>query len=288
MKEYDKIKKRFTKIVSRLYAKTLSNKNKKKINVRSTENNLTKSIKNQTIKENNISKLSSNLNASKYKSIYTTKKNRVLNKNITICILENILETINFYEFKDVLINLLKKYFKTNEKDTFSFAQFGLNGLNTKFFLAQPLNQFINKLNNVKDAPQLTDNSLKKNVNIFIGIYDIFEKIINNYQKIEEKDNIIMLFIEAKDIRFSSVADCLNIVESLNDNNTSVLFFCFNKIIEENKINNIQSFLNGLIEGYFFQIKNYQQLKEIFANLSTNNYQSNFFKYHYDSFDNYL
>ena len=288
MKEYDKIKKHFTKIVSRLYAKTLNNKNKKQINIKGGEHNNTKSIKNQTMKDNNISKLSSNLNASKYKSIYTTKKNRGLYKNITICILENILEKINFDEFKDELINILKKYFISNEKDTFGFAQFGLNGLNTKFFIAQPLNQFINKLNNVKNDLIFKDNSSKKKINIFIGIYDILETIINNYQKTEEKDNIIMLFIEAKDIRLSSVADCLNIVESLNDSNTSVLFFCFNEIIERNKINNIQSFLNGLIEGYFFQIKNYQQLKEIFANLSTKNYQSNFFKYYYDSFNNCL
>ena len=97
-----------------------------------------------------------------------------------------------------------------------------------------------------------------------------------------------MLFIDDRDIRFSSVTDCLNIVEALNENNTSVFFFCFNEIIEEKKINNIQSFLNGLIEGYFFQIKNFRQLKEIFSNLSTNNYQSNFFNYNYSSFGHNL
>ena len=96
------------------------------------------------------------------------------------------------------------------------------------------------------------------------------------------------MFIGDKDIRFSSVTDCLNIVEALNENNTSVFFFCFNEIIGENKINNIQSFLNGLIEGYFFQIKNYNQLKEIFTNLSIKEYQTNFFKYDYTLLDHNL
>jgi len=172
--------------------------------------------------------------------------------------------------------------------DTFGFIQFGINGLKTKVFLSQPLNQFINKFNNVQKDIILNDNDLNNKKEIFIGLYDIFETIINNYQKTEERDNIIMLFIDAKDIRLSSVIDCLNIVETLNENNTSVFFVCFNEIIEENKINNIQSFLNGLIEGHFFQIKNFRQLKEIFSNLSTNNYQSNFFNYNYSSFDHNL
>ena len=119
-------------------------------------------------------------------------------------------------------------------------------------------------------------------------MFDIFETIISNYQKTGEADNIIIIFINAKDIRFASVSDCLNIVEKLNDNNTSVFFFCFDEIIEKQKINNIQSFLNGLVEGYFFQIKNYQQLKEIFVNLSTMKYQTNFFRYDYDFFNNFL
>ena len=96
-------------------------------------------------------------------------------------------------------------------------------------------------------------------------------------KKTEETDNNIMFFIDEKNIRFSYVADCLNIVDALVENNTRVFFFSFYKIINVQKINNIQSFLNGLIEWYFFQIKNYQQLKEIFVNLSTKKYQINFF-----------
>ena len=122
----------------------------------------------------------------------------------------------------------------------------------------------------------------------FIGLYDIFDSIIKNYQKTEENDNIIMLFIDEKYIRFSSINDCLSIVEALNGNNVNFFFFCFNEIIINNKVNNIQSFLNGLIEGHLFQIKNYEQLKEIFVNLSTKDHQINFFKYDYDCFEHNL
>ena len=121
-----------------------------------------------------------------------------------------------------------------------------------------------------------------------MGLYDLFDLAIRNCQNNELSDNIIMLFIASEDIRFSSIVDCMNIVEELNKNNVSVYFFCFDEIIDENKINNIQSFLNGLIDGYFFQIKNYQQIKEVFINLSNMNSQSNFFKFDYYCFDNYL
>ena len=97
-----------------------------------------------------------------------------------------------------------------------------------------------------------------------------------------------MIFIDSEDIRFSSVSDCLNIVDDLNKKNTSVYFFSFEEEISEEKINNIQSFLNGLAEGYFFQIKNYQELKQIFINISSIKYQTNFFGYEYDIFDHFL
>ena len=74
----------------------------------------------------------------------------------------------------------------------------------------------------------------------------------------------------------------------MNKNNTSVYFFCFVIIVDGNKINNIQSFLNGLIDGYFFEIKNYKQIKEFFVNISNNKKQSNSFKFDFESFDHYL
>ena len=97
-----------------------------------------------------------------------------------------------------------------------------------------------------------------------------------------------MLFIDSEDIRFTTVVDCLNIVDDLNKKNASVYFFSFEPEIKEEKVNNIQSFLNGLIEGYFFHIKNYQQLKQIFINISTIKYQTNFFGYDFQIFDHTL
>ena len=116
---------------------------------------------------------------------------------------------------------------------------------------------------------------------------NIFEPLLNNYQQSEQRDNIIFLFIDSKNIKFSSVKDCVNIVDELNENNASVFLFCFNEKISENKIADIQSFLGGLIEGYFFNFQNYQQFREIFVNLSTKKHQTNHFRYSYEFYDNF-
>ena len=94
--------------------------------------------------------------------------------------------------------------------------------------------------------------------------------------------------MDTEDIRFSSVDDCLNIVEDLNKKNVSVYFFTYDENIKEEKVNNIQSFLNGLIEGNFYCSKNYQQIKQIFINISTIKNQSNFFSFDYDIFETAL
>ena len=123
-----------------------------------------------------------------------------------------------------------------------------------------------------------------------MGLYNIFDFIIKNYPPQEDNitDNIIIMFINSEDIRFTSVNECLNIVEELNKKNASVFLLSYDIEIHMEKINNIQSFLNGLIEGYFFQIKNYQQIKQIFINISTKNYQSNFFGYDFNCNDHEL
>ena len=94
--------------------------------------------------------------------------------------------------------------------------------------------------------------------------------------------------MDSEDIRFSSIEDCLNIVEDLNKKNASVYFFTYDENIKEKKVNNIQSFLNGLIEGNFYRIKNYQQIKQIFINISTIKNQSSFFSFDYDNFETAL
>ena len=94
-----------------------------------------------------------------------------------------------------------------------------------------------------------------------------------------------MIFMESEDIRFSSVEDCLSIVDDLNKKNASLYFFSYDENIKEEKVNNIQSILSGLTEGYFYHIKSYQQLKQICINISKVKSQSNFFGFDYDLFE---
>ena len=102
MNEYDKLKKKLIKFFSRLSEKNEKEKYKKEgslitggdINTRSIHS---RSINKKTAKENTMSvKFSSNINASKYKSVYNISRNRRLKKNITICVNENILEKIKW------------------------------------------------------------------------------------------------------------------------------------------------------------------------------------------------
>ena len=245
-KRYDNFKKYYIKIISRLYEKNLIVNNSKEIYSKKGDKFTKKSIINQTINESISFKGKSTIYSTKSKNIYNNKYMR-LKKNITICLNENIIGKINWDEFKHIIIDFFKKYFTLNDNDKFGFIQFGKNGLITKSFLLRTLNQFISILYAIKNNIELAYDAIKKMKNSS-GIYDIFESIINSYPKTEEYDNIIMFFIDEKDIKFSSVTDCLNIVETLNESNTSVFFFCFNDIIDNQKINNIQSFLNGLIE----------------------------------------
>ena len=206
MNKYDGLQKYYIKISSRLFEKNIKDKNTKNISKKSGENYNKKSINYRTIKENTMSfKLSSSLNASQDRSLYYLKNKR-LKKNITICFNENILEIIKWEEFKNVIIKYLNKYFKVNEDDKFGFVQFGINGLIIKSILFRTLNHFISILNTMKNNIALVYNlKNSKNSN---GLYDIFVSIINSYPKSDENDNVIMLFIDEKDIKFSSISDC--------------------------------------------------------------------------------
>ena len=289
IKEFEKSKKYLAKIVSRLNIKDTNEKN---IKTNKTSGSKYLNSNNQTIKESNVkkSKVSSKIKndlASKYSSFYNQRK---LYKNIIICLSEKILKTINEQEFKDVIIKYFQKYFVQSENDKFSFIQFAMNGKKTLFFQSCTLNEFIIKLHKSKYTSETINDSFehKKKKNLFMGLYDIFDSIIKSYQTEGLNDNIIILFMASEDIRFSTVIDCMNIVEELNKKNISVYFVCFDEIISEEKINNLQSFLNGLIEGYFVQVKYYNQIKELFVNISNTKYQSNFFRFDYDCYDHNL
>ena len=127
----------------------------------------------------------------------------------------------------------------------------------------------------------------------FTELYNIFDSIIKSNSSQDDNlselaDNIVIIFINADDIRFTSVNECLKIVNELNKKNVSLFILSYDNEVNDEKINNIQSLLGGLVEGYFFQIKNYQQIKQIFINISTIKYQSNFFGYDFHTIDQEL
>ena len=294
LKEYEKIKKCFEKNVSRLNDKNMSSDDNDKFTRSKNSNNNSNSNKNQTFRESNLTSMkNTKADLATHKISMYHNKNKKMNKNIVICMSEKILGIIDGQEFNYIIINYLQKYFTQDENDKFSFIQFATNGKKTFFFQPRPLNEFISKLQKSKyyNIETLNDSSNQKDKNksnLFMALYDILYSIIKNYQTNELSDNIIMLFINSKDIRFGSVLDCMNIVHELNKNNSSVYFFCFDRMVNEDKVNNIQSFLNGLIEGYFFEIKDYEQIKEIFVYLSNSRYQSNLLKFNYECFDHFM
>jgi hypothetical protein len=291
-KEYDKIKKYICKIIPRMNIKNINNKKKKILN----ENYITDTTSFSTsIKNKTESKTEKSLFSSTYKrematgkissSIYN--KNRNLNKIITLCLSEKVLKNVNGLELKDVIIKYFQKYFIMNESDKFSFIQFANNGKKTVHFKMEQLDYFILKIQKTKNTFELTD-SFETNSNLpFMELFNILESIINHYPSQDDciTDNIIIMIINSDDIRFSSIRECLKIVEELNKKNATLYLLSYDDGIKKEKINNIHSFLNGLFEGHFFQIKSYQQLKQIFINISTIKYQSNFFGYDYESLD---
>ena len=291
-KEYDKIKKYIYKIIPRMNIKNINNKKKKLIN----ENHIGDTTSYSTSIQNKTeSKTDKSLFSSTFKRDMATgkisssvyMKNRNSQKIITLCLSEKILKNVNGLELKDVIIKYFQKYFIMNETDKFNFIQFANNGKKTVHFKMEQLDYFILKIQKTKNTFELTD-SFETNSNLpFMELFNIFESIIKNYPSQDDymTDNIIIMLINSEDIRFSSIHECLKIVEELNKKNVTVYLLAYDDGIKTDKINNIHSFLNGLFEGHLFQIKSYQQLKQIFINISTIKYQSNFFGYDYESLD---
>ena len=293
IKEIERTKKYFSKLIPRINIKYL-NLNKKNL---LSEKLISNSSHTTTFKTKSEDKTSKSNLSTNFKKDYLTGKSSFLvnlkknvNKIITLCISEKIFTKINGLELKDVIIKYFQKYFIFNESDKFNFIQFGNNGKKNIYLKMEKLDSFLLKIQKAKNSFEFTK-TYETNSNVpFLELYNILDSIIKSYPTNEENltDNIIIMLINSEDIRFQSMGDCVKIVDDLKKKNTSLFLLCYDDIIEPNKINNIHSFLNGIFEGFFFQIKNYQQLKEIFANLSTKNYQSNFFKYYYDSFNNCL
>ena len=293
LKEYEKTKKYYSKIVQRM---NIKNRNIKYLKIETDKINGDSSDYSTSYKNKTESKTEKSIFSSSFtREMATSKisssfhyKNKNLSKVITLCLSEKILEKVNGLELKDVIIKYFQKYFIMNENDKFSFIQFANNGKKTVHFKMEQLDYFLLKIQKNKNTFELTDSFMTNSNLPFMELYNIFDSIIKNYPSNEDTDNIIIMFINSDDIRFTSENECLNIVEELNKKNTSIYLLSYDDEIKKEKINNIRSFLDGLFEGYFFQIKNYQQLKQIFINLSTIKYQSNFFGYDYYSLDNVL
>ena len=276
MKQIGKTKKYFSKLIPRINAKNL---NLDKKNLLKEKMLLSNSSSFRTKSDYHISKSSFNMNM---------KKN--INKIITLCISEKIFKKVNGMELKDVIIKYFQKYFVFNENDKFSFIKFDNNGKKSLFFKLEKLDSFLLKLQKANNFYEVTD-TYETNSNLpFLELHNVLDSIIKSYPSSEENltDNIILLFINSDDIRFQSITDCIKIVEDLKKKNASLFIISYDNIIEPEKINNIHSFLNGFFEGYFFKIKNYQQLKQIFINISNIKYQSNFFGYDFGIFDQTL
>ena len=201
MKEGEKLRKYYIKIISRLYTKNSTNKNEREKTKKLGDSMYNTSNKTTTVIESvaKKSKLSSHLKkemaTSKISSAFHDKA-RKLNKNITICLSEKILEKINGQELKDVLIKYFKKYFLMNENDKFSFVQFAKNGKKTVLIKLESLNIFLWKFQKTKGIFEIRDSYKSNKDLIFEKLYNIMDSIIKNYPQTEEADNIIIFFID--------------------------------------------------------------------------------------------
>ena len=221
-------------------------------------------------------------------SSYVThkKQNYFKNKNIILCVSEKIIPKINGMEIKDVLMKYFKKCFRNNEDDKFGFIQFSNNGKKTITIKPQRLNDFLQKLESHKNAFQYTETINYKKDAYFTEFYNLLDSIIK--QQTEKCDYIIIMFINAEDIRFTSIKECVDIVNALNDNNYTVVLLSNDREINNEKILNINSLIYGLYDGYFIQINNYQRIKQILINFATRNKNDIFVNYDYECLENIL
>ena len=215
---------------------------------------------------------------------------RNVKKEITICVSEKTIEKECGNELKDVIVKYLQKFFENNDRDTFSFVQFAKNGKIPIHFKPQKLSHLINKIQTNKEAFEINETTFSNTKNEFLELFKIFETVINqsNRDILDISDNIILLFISADDIRFTSREECVNIIHELNENNFSLFIFVDDREISDIKIKNIKMFISGLFEGYFIHFKNYGIIKQVLTNIATLNRQDNFFNFNYENINNII
>lgn len=142
------------------------------------------------------------------------------------------------------------------------------------------------KLESNKNAFQFSENYNYKKDEYFTEFYNLFDSIIK--QQTTKCDYIVIMFINAEDIRFTSIKECVDIVNALNDNNYTVILLSNDKEISKEKILSINSFIYGLYDGHFIQVNNYQKIQQILIYFSTNNKSDKFINYDFECLENIL
>ena len=274
----------------------------------------------------NITKSSVRSNFENLKNIITKESKNFFKKErlITICISEKIISNINGIELRDILIKYLQKFFQSNEKDSFSFIQFTLNGKKSIYIKPEKLDLFLKRFETNKDALQLTEKLINNEVLLSV-LYNLFHFMIKqqreepNYNKNEYNNNIfgsshgnsntnknsnghneneykpssnpnnidkiILLFMMSDEIRFNSANECVSIVNDLNKSNCMVIIFCYEEDITKDKMYSIYRYIKGIFDGHLVQVTNYQQIKQILMNFAIYNYQEIFANFKYENLD---
>ena len=305
-RQIDKYKKKIYKMFSRINVRLLFSKEKIS-NIDSSRNsNINNKISNPSINNiqvntlnvsidnkgnpNNLKRLTRNkeIAAGGFSASLSSLTNNTKNhfKNITLCVSEKLLVDINGEELKDVIIKFFKKCFSDEiEEDKFGFIQFSYNGKKTISMKSDSISMFLQKLESNKIAFKLNDIYIKNYKQIqFMEFSNLFLSIIKSDKQVnsEEKgDNIIIIFINTCDIRFNGQKECVDTINELNINNYSVIIFTYDTEIEKEKIEGIYSFVYGLNDGHFFQVQNYQQIKQVFMNFCVKDSQESFNNYNY-------
>jgi hypothetical protein len=286
--------------------------NKEKIGNKDSKNNSTNNnysslpsmsnnqINNLSVSIDNFGNASNLKKLNRNKDMFTNKFSISINslthlaktqyKNITLCISEKLLQEINGDELKDVIIKFFKKCFSNSvEEDKFCFIQFSCNGKKTISIKSDSIEIFLQKLEVNKMAFKINEAFTKNNNQIqFMEFSNLFMNIIKSHKQSnyeDQNDNIIIIFINTSDIRFNGEKECVDTINELNNNNYSVIIFTYDTEINEQKIEGIYSFVYGLNDGHFFQIKNYQQISQVFANFSVKDSQQKFIDYNYEITD---
>ena len=291
----DKFKKIFNKISARIVVRKSKNKNNSNMNDTRTNFNSSNagssshpssSIKGYINHLRNSSR-SIDFTIKGISSFVTHKKeNYYKNKCIILCVSEKIVPKLNGMEIKDVLMKFFQKCFINNDNDKFGFIQFSNNGKKTITIKPQRLEGFLQKLESNKNAFQFSESINYKKEVYFTEFYNLFDSIIK--QQTSKCDYIIIMFINSEDIRFNSIKECVEIVNSLNENNYTVILLSNDREINKEKILSINSFIYGLYDGHFIQINNYQRIKQILVNFATNNKNDKFVNYDYEFLENIL